>query len=271
MKLTSTRRMFLAGSGGVLLRIPFLSSLASRAALAQNTPTTPLKFVHISSNFCADLAQALPFGPDHRPVSTVTRLDDATKRQALDDIVQRRGFVSNGLKGPQWDSLRPSMNVIMGSALNGANDKHHSCGTTAASMPHDAENNDHPANDNPLFKYSTCFLAEKLLAKPQHAFGALRINLAYRHGTEHGYIASEYVNYAFGGPRADKPTFAVTLPMMRDVAELELKLGQTQVGDPRIQKRQKLIDAVREDYRGVIRNPALSGSDRQRFQHAIDL
>jgi hypothetical protein len=41
--------------------------------------------------------------------------------------------------------------------------------------------------------------------------------------------------------------------------------------DPRVAQRQKLIDAVREDYRGVIASPALSRLDRDRLQHAVDL
>jgi hypothetical protein len=267
----SSRRMFLIGAGGAALTIPFLSSLTKKTVQAQNP--TRLKYVIVASNFCADLVQALPFEADHLPLATVTQLDDATKRQALDEIVAKRGFITPAIRGAKWDRLRPYMNIIMGSAINGTNDKHNSCATTAASMPHDVEQNGLPGNDNPVFKYSADYLAERLLKTPAHAYGALRMNLAFRHGPDYGYIATEYQNYSFGGPRADKPGYADVLQPMRDVAELEQKLATSGTGgdDPAVARRKKLIDVVREDYRSVIASPRLSRADRDRLQAAIDL
>ena len=267
----SSRRMFLLGAGGAALTIPFLPSLLRTKVRAQATPK--LKYVVVSSNYCVDLIGALPFDPNHVPFGAVTQLDDATKRQSLDEIVQKRGFLTPVLQGPAWDRLRPYMNIVMGSAINGANDKHNSCSTTAASMPHDVLMNGLPANDNPLFKYSADYLAERLLKTSSHAYGALRFNLTYRHGKDYGFPLGEYQNYSFGGPRSDDPRYANVLATMRDAAELEQKLGSlgSQQSDPSVARRKKLIDAVREDYRGVMGSAQISKNDRNRLQEAVDL
>lgn len=267
----STRRMFLLGAGGAALTVPFLPSLLKSKLEAQPAPR--LKYVIVSSNYCADLIGALPFESDHVPFGTVTQLDDATRRQSLDEIVQKRGYLTPVLQGAAWDRLRPYMNIVMGSAINGANDKHNSCSTTAASMPHDVLMNGLPANDNPFFKYSADYLAERLLKTSSHAYGALRFNLTYRHGMDYGFPLGEYQNYGFGGPRSDDPSYADVLPTMRDAAELEQKLGSLggQQSDPSVAKRKKLIDAVREDYQGVMSSARISRNDRNRLQEAVDL
>lgn len=266
-----SRRMFLCGTGGALMTIPFLPSLAPRSARAQEA--SQLKYVLMSSNYCVDQDGALPFPANHKPYATVTQLDDATSAQSLDEIVAKRGFFTSSIQGQDWDNLRPYMNIAFGTAVNGTNDKHNSCAMTAASMPHDVLADDHPRNDNPVFKFSADYLAERLLATPQHAYGALRMNLAFRHGADFGYVLSEYQNFAFGGPSASDPRFAERLPTMRDVAQLEQKLTSlgSSDGESVLERKSKLIDAVRDDYRSVIKSNAIGTDDRQRLEQAIEL
>lgn len=266
-----TRRMFMMGAGGAFMTIPFLPSL-SRKALAQERPSP--KYVLISSNYAPDQTAAYPFPPSHEPVAPVTRLDAVTTRQSLSEISARQGYMTPALRGSAWDALQPHMNIIHGAAISGTNDKHNSTSTTAASMPHDVEDNGHPANDNPKFKYSADYLAERLLARPTHVRGALRMNLAFRHGSEYGWINPEYPHFGFGGPSAENPGYAEKLATMRDVAELEARLGSIgpiDAQDPDLDRRRKLIDAVKGDYDRLLAHPRLGRNDRTRLQRAVDL
>jgi hypothetical protein len=279
--------MFLVGAGGATMAIPFLPSLLPE--LAHAAPPKNVKYIQISSNFHPDPPFFLPNPSSHVPVVPWEKLGDGiTKRQGLAELIAAQGAIAPGLKGADWAALAPYLNLIFGSNLNGSNDKHHSTAGTTASSPHDVDDNGLPSNHNPTFKYSLDHLVEKKLATPSHLFRALRTHLVYRHaqfddggqplpqsnGVPNGYLHSEYTKYCFGGPDPNAPDFALTLPEMYDVAELELKLAGIASGDevdPRRAARGKLIDAVLEDFHRLQQHPRLSQVDRHRLGDAVDL
>jgi hypothetical protein len=279
--------MFLVGAGGATMAIPFLPSLLPE--LAHAAPPKNTRYIQICSNFHPDPPYFLPNPSSHVPVIPWEPLGDGiTKRQGLAELIAAQGHIAPGLKGADWEALAPYLNLVFGSNLNGSNDKHHSTAGTTASSPHDVDNNDLPSNHNPFFKYSLDHLIEKKLAAPSHLFGALRTHLVYRHaqfddggqplpqsnGVPNGYLHSEYTKYCFGGPDPNAPDYALTLPEMYDVAELELKLAGIASGDevdPRRAARGKLIDAVLEDFHRLQQHPRLSQVDRGRLGDAVDL
>jgi hypothetical protein len=266
------RRMFLAGAGGATLSIPFLPSLLSSTAHAG--PARKLRYVQIASPFSTTRALFWPNPSSHVPVSPVTQLDETTKRQSLAEIIAATGSIAPGMTGAVWNDLAPYLNVITGTNLNGSNDKHNSTSTTTASSPFDFQGDDHPPNDNPAFPWSVDHFAEAALSSSAHAFRALRTNLVHRHGESHGYLHDEYVHYCFAGPDLARPGLATIVPEMFDAAELDVRLrgaASSAPDDPRRAARQKLIDAVRDDYRGLIAHRRLSALDRARLEAAVEL
>ena len=88
----STRRMFLQGSGGALVSIPFLSSLLPHEAWAQSTGTPIKRFISVRSSY--DMGHNSSWLPNSSGV--------------VSNLVQPNQVVAgvNGHHNVRWQNLR---------------------------------------------------------------------------------------------------------------------------------------------------------------------
>jgi hypothetical protein len=133
-----SRRMFLQGSGPVLVSIPFLSSLLERSAHA--APLSQPRYVHINSNCCLPRSLTYPLylspWPKYpRPAGANpdsvawTQKDGDTKFQSLKDIVAFQGKLSFAL-GEDWNPFISRMNLVTNAHAYMADDRHN-CGVSS--------------------------------------------------------------------------------------------------------------------------------------------
>jgi hypothetical protein len=250
MKITLSRRMFLHGSGGALLAIPTLSSLLPRASRAADPLAPPLRYVQ----WVTDHGQnADRFWPAESPVEEVA---PGIRARALDSIAGRISEVI----GPEFDPLRPKMNMLRGLDLMAPSGLHNACAPTCASFP--------PVDNHvPGFPYSVdVILEESSTVYPEvPRIPALRLTPG---------VESAYKWGSFSWTRQNGEPFK--LPAYdSNQAALEAVFGAgggvPPQEDPVIVSRVRLTDQVIEDYSRVMSRGKLSAADKEQLSNYMDL
>lgn len=245
-----TRRMFLEGAGKTALAIPFLPSLLPSTAQAAASPT---RFITMQSDYfiAREIATPLYSKPN---AAAWTQVDADNKYQLLSDIIKSEGQISE-VFGKAWNSYANKMNIVSNSNAYMMSFLHN---MTMASSACSVSGGDF---SDPLYKYSTDFLAEKALYKnsPTPALGAARFNLW---GTNNQYFNSWGTIDGKG----------VGLESAKNLTQLATTLSSNNVSqaDPKVLRRKKLIDSVLPELNRLKSNARLSSVDKTRLTEAAD-
>jgi hypothetical protein len=246
-----SRRMFLQGSGGLLLGIPTLSSLLTRDARSQE-PSVPIRYVQ----WITDHGQYIDrFWPAARPTQEVA---PGVKSRRLSEIT---GPLSQVLDA-SFDPIRNKINLVRGLDLMVAKNFHNACVPTCGSWPRED-------NHIPFFAHSVDSVLEtstKVYPTPTRV-PALRLTP----GVNSGYKWGSFSWTTRNGKPFKLPALETTQ------TALEAVFGTTTGGpgsptvDPVIAQRKKLTDQVMADYRSVVGSRSLSAADRQLLNDYMDL
>jgi hypothetical protein len=246
-----SRRMFLQGTGGVLLAIPTLPSLLWKAARVEAQDTiTPVRYVQWITNHGV-------FEPHFWPASTYTPGEpdaDGVRVRALTDIPERLSpILSEG-----FDPVRGKMNLLRGLDLMVGPGFHNAGVPTCASWPR---------QDNlvPAFAYSVDSILEtstKIYPTPVRT-PALRMTPGVN-------PASVWGSFCWT-TKAGKPTKLTAYHSPKTALD-EVFAGAQQ--DPKLAAQDatlRLVDQVKDDYRHVAKLNALAAADKELLSNYIDL
>lgn len=249
MKISMSRRMFLQGSGGALLAIPVLGSLLPKTGRAGGFDP-PVRYVQWVTDHGQNADRFWP------AMAASQEVAPGVKAIALADIP---GQLSQVL-GPDFDPVRPKMNVIRGLDALAFNGFHNACTPTCASSP--------PVDDHvPGFPWSVDAILETSakIYPAQPRIPALRLTP----GVEWGYKWSSFSWIRQNGEPFKLPSYD------SNAAALEAAFGPVgedpTMEDPRIAARMRLTDRVLEDYGRVMNGAAISAADRQQLSNYMDL
>jgi hypothetical protein len=244
--------MFLHGSGGALLAIPTLSSLLPRASRAADPLAPPVRYVQWVTDHGQNADRFWP-AAEYAPTDQVAT---GVRARSLDSIPGRISEVI----GPEFDALRPKINLLRGLDVMAPSGLHNACAPTCASYP--------PVDNHvPKFPYSVDVILEEssTVYPEQPRIPALRLTPG---------VSSSYKWGSFSWTRQNGEPFK--LPAYdSNAAALEAVFGAgggvPPQEDPIITTRVRLTDQVIEDYSRVMSKGALSSADKEQLSNYMDL
>lgn len=256
-----SRRMFLQGASGLLLGIPTLGSLLSRAERARaQTAAAPVRYVQwvtnhgqFDSNFwpAGEHAPTEPALIDGKPVAAI----DASPIKAR-ELATIPGPLSPVLSDA-FDPVRRKLSLVRGLDLLVGAGYHNACVPTCASWP---RKDDHV----PTFAYSV----DSVLEQSEKFYPTtVRVPvLRLTPGVSSAYKWGSYCWTTRNGAAFKLPAYDTTEGALRAV----FGDAATPVADAQ-SHRLSLTDSVIEDYRRVAGSRSLGASDKQLLMQYMDL
>jgi hypothetical protein len=251
-----SRRMFLQGAGGLLLAIPTLSSLLSRAERARaQTAAAPVRYVQWTTNhgqYDSNFWPASEYDPTDpallggKPVSNVKARELASIPGPLSPVL-----------GDAFDPVRAKLNLVRGLDLPVGAGYHNACVPTCGSWP---RKEDHV----PGFSYSVDSVLEQ--SDKIYPVTARVPALRLTPGVSSAYKWGSFCWTTRNGTPFKLPAYDTTEGALRAVFG-----DAAATADAARANRLSLTDSVIEDYRRVAGSPSLGASDKQLLTQYMDL
>lgn len=260
MKISRSRRMFLQGSGGLMLAAPTLTSLLPRRAEAHTQVHLPVRYVQWVTNHGQQSNLWWPkINMKGEPEVQVNGTPVPGVKAKLLSELQDMNKMSTMLGAANGfdDAVRAKMTILGGLDVLTEKKFHNSCSSTCATSP--SQENHKPDK----FPYSVDAVMEKsteVYPTPSKVT-ALRMTP----GVNWSYKWGSYSWHGQNLPAKDKSSVILG----EDFAGVSTK--PTTTLDPAVTQRIKLTNRVIEDYRSTSKNTRLSTTDRNILSTYMDL
>ena len=269
------RRMFLSGSSGALLALPWLPSLLPRAARAQSS--SPLRFVAVKSYSTQNLRSWYPSfsgnGYSARPYDPGDGKADGTT-ELTQRLPQSSGRHSDGNEYfGRWAPLTDlaaggSLSPVLGAGFNpylsrslllrGLDfmpDTNHNQGGMLGNF--EAADNRHGAPEVPTI--------DQVLAHSPHMYSSAPVGTRSLHLSPGRANTFSFTDGGTGGAVSQVTAHVDPLTAFNEAFGSFMPAGEDTGPDPNL----RLVDHVIEDYRRVMGGSRISGADRQLLDQHI--